>query len=61
MHISSLSNITLEVINNLLNLPEYTMKWDKNVKDHKIIFKENHMTIFHKSFKSPLPIISERE
>ena len=61
MDITSLSNITIEVINNLLNLPEYTVKWDKNVKSHKMLFKKNHMTVFHKSFKSPIPIVSERE
>jgi hypothetical protein len=53
--------INIKDIDSIMNEPEKRMKWDKTLKDYKIIEGNKENYILHYVLKSPMIFVSERD
>ena len=55
-------NISVELIDEYMNNPEKRLKWDKSIREYKIIERENkEVYLLHYICKSPMIFVSERD
>ena len=52
---------TIQVLDFYMNNPEIRLKWDKSLKDYKIIEGDKNKYILHYICKSPMIFVSERD
>jgi hypothetical protein len=55
------SGINIKDIDSIMNEPEKRMKWDKSLKEYKIIEGNKENYILHYVMKSPMIFVSERD
>lgn len=61
MDITSVPSITLDIVTKLIYDIKINSYWDKNVREAKLIREDSNSTVFHKIFKSPISLISDRD
>ena len=52
---------TIQILDFYMNNPEIRLKWDKSLKDYKIIEGDKNKYILHYICKSPMIFVSERD
>ena len=54
--------VTVKIIDEYMNIPEKRLKWDKSIKDYKIVERHNEeVYILYYLCKSPMLFVSERD
>lgn len=61
MDISSVPSVTLDIVTKLIYDIKVNSYWDKNIKSANLIKGDSNSYVFHKVFKSPISLISERD
>ena len=56
------SGITVKLLDEYMNIPEKRLKWDKSIREYKIVEKQNNeVYLLHYICKSPMLFVSERD
>ncbi len=56
------SGVTVKLIDDYMNIPEKRLKWDKSIKEYKIIERHNNeVYLLYYLCKSPMIFVSERD